>query len=308
MNNQKMMFNKSLAKSLLMIISAILLVSCATTPPKLLPSTIEPSANYLKKVHPRVVLVLGSGGAKGFSHLGVLKVLERNHVPVDMIVGTSAGSIVGALYADQPSADKIEQLLLTAKREEVIDFSYFNIASGVVSGVGLQNFLIDHMQAKTFEQLKIPFIAVATNLESGMPHFFRSGLIAPAVNASSAIPPFFRPVNLYGNTYIDGGFIDPVAVDVAKLFHPKLIIAVELDNPLSRTLPTFSPSVFIRGVEIMSMKVERSSARDANVIIRPEMGRISLFQETERKDIIAAGERAALKALPTIKKLLQENR
>jgi NTE family protein len=283
------------------------LTSCATTvAPKINTPAVEPPATYLDNVHPQVVLVLGSGGARGFSHVGVLKVLERNHIPIDMIVGTSAGSIVGALYADQPQAAHVEKVLLEAKRENVIDFSIFNIGAGPISGAGLQKFLISNMRAQTFPQLSIPYIAVATNLETGQLHAFKSGPIAPAVNASSAAPPYFRPVKIYGNTFADGGLLDPVAVDVAKRFHPKIIIAVRLDYPLGKDMPTYSPGFFLRGFDLMLLQLTKYSAQKADVIITPDTGYIDMFEKDNRANLMHKGEIAAERAMPQIKKLLAE--
>lgn len=282
----------------------MLLNGCAATSPNLKTPFSEPSTEYLKHVHPKVVLVLGSGSARGFAHAGVLKALEENHIPVDMIVGTSAGSIVGALYADNPSANQLEHLLLTTPRNEVIDFSLMNLTQGPISGNGLQNFLINNLQAHTFEELQIPFVAVATDLDTGKIHVFGSGPIAPAVNASSAVPPFFRPVKLYGKTYIDGGLIDPVAVDVARRFHPKVIIAVSLNYPLSKTMPTNSPSVFLRGFDMMLMQLNNFTAAKADIVIRPEPDNIDMFDGSKRDYLMRTGQEATQKVLPEIKKLL----
>jgi NTE family protein len=300
------MLTKIIRKTPLLTIAVLLFFTgCTSLAPKLQPPAAEPTTSVkIKNLHPRVVLVLGSGGARGFSHVGVLNILEKNHIPIDLIVGTSAGSIVGALYADHQSAADLRTILLTAKRNEVIDFSYLNVASGPISGIGLQNFLIDNMRAKSFDQLKIPFIAVATDLQSGELHTFQSGLIAPAVNASSAAPPFFRPVKLYNRTYIDGGMIDPVAVDVAESFHPDIIIAVELSSPLPKTMPTHGPGVFLRGFAMMLTKLTKDSAQHADVIIEPKFGEIDMFEGNERAQIMLAGERATQKAIPAIRKLL----
>jgi NTE family protein len=296
----------SIKKVFLLIIVSLIFTGCVTAPQIPMPSQ-EPPTAYLDKLHPQVILVLGSGGARGFSHVGVLKVLEENHIPIDMIVGTSAGSIVGALYADQPSAAHLRNLLLSAKRDKVIDFSIFNIPTGAISGAGLQNFLYTNMHAKTFNQLRIPFVAVASNLETGQLHIFASGPIAPAVNASSAAPPFFRPVKMYGQLYADGGLIDPVSVDVAKRFHPKIIIAVRLDTGLSTTMPTHAPGYFLRGFDLMLINLTRYSAQDANVIIIPKLGDINMFEDAQRPALMREGELAAEKSIPEIKKLLRAN-
>lgn len=300
------MLGLMLHRSIFVALTFLLLNGCAQhiviadTPAK------EPSSKYLERVHPKVVLVLGSGSARGFAHAGVLKVLKEQHIPIDLIVGTSAGSIVGALYADNPNPDSLNKLLLTASRDEVIDFSYLNLFYGPVSGAGLQKFLTQNLHAKTFEQLQIPFIAVAADLETGKAHPFASGPIAPAVNASSAAPPYFRPVKMYGKVYADGGLIDPVAVDVARRFNPPLIIAVKLDYTLGKELPSNSPATFLRSFEMMLLKLYDNSAKHADVVIRPDTGNLNMFEEKGRERIIRAGEVAAYKMLPTIKKLMRE--
>ncbi len=298
----------SLFRVLLLVIFIFIpigLSSCAAPSPHLWIPAREPSSHYLTRLHPKVILVLGSGSARGFAHAGVLKVLEENHVPIDMIIGTSAGSIIGALYADHPSATDLEHLLLTTQRNEVIDFSLMNMSSGLISGNQLQNFLIKQMKAKSFENLSIPFLAIATDLGSGKLHVFGSGPVAPAVNASSALPPFFRPVKLYGRTYVDGGLIDPIAVNVAERFHPKLIIAVNLNSSLPKVFSSSSPSVFLRSIDIMLLQLNNYCSAHAKVIIRPQPKEVGLFDGSKRVDLIAAGEAAAKKSLPEIKQWLQ---
>ncbi len=297
------LIQRSLLPSLLSALF-VLLGGCAAQNPQLAIPQAEPSAAYLKHVHPRVVLVLGSGGARGFAHVGVIKALEENHIPIDMIVGTSAGSIIGALYADQPSSNSLRELLLATPRNDVIDFSLMNLTQGPISGNGLQNFLVHHLKAKKFEDLQIPFIAVATDLDSGKMHVFESGPIAPAVNASSAVPFFFRPVKLYGKTFVDGGLIDPVAVDVAQSFHPKLIIAVSLNHPLSKELPTSGAGVFLRSFDMLLMHLNDYSASRAHIIIHPEPNEVAMFDGSKRTYLMQIGEESAKEALPAIKKLL----
>jgi NTE family protein len=297
---------KRFLKSSCYLLAIFLLSSCTTIPPQVNTPAHEPPATALKNLHPDVVLVLGSGGARGFSHVGVLKVLQENHIPIDMIVGVSAGSIVGALYADNVSAARVRELLLEAKRDKVIDISVFNIPTGAISGKGLQDFLNANMRAKNFNQLQIPFVAVATELETGDLHVFASGPIAPAVNASAAAPPFFRPVKMYGKLFADGGLVDPVAVDVAKRFHPKVIIAVRLDTGLSESMPTTSAGYFLRGFDLMLRRLNYYTARDADVVIAPQTGDINMFQESGRSQLMQVGEQAAWKAMPEIKRILKE--
>lgn len=289
---------------LLVSMTPFILGGCETTIPAYNLPNKEPSAQRMAHIKPRVVLVLGSGSARGFAHAGVLKVLEQNGIPIDMIVGTSAGSIVGSLYADHPSAAYLQKLLIQTKREQVIDYSLMNINRGMVTGTQLQVFLKEHIQARTFNELEIPFIAVATDLETGKVHTFKSGPIPPAVNASSAAPPFFQPVQLYGKTYIDGAVVDPIAVDIARKFHPKVIIAVNLNYKLSREIPSNISGVLLKSVEMMLLQLNNYSAAQADVMIQPKPLDIGMFDGQKRKRLIKAGEEATRTALPAIKKLL----
>ncbi len=293
-------------KFFIMIFMICCITACSFSPPVTAPLT-EPKSTYLRKVHPQVILVLGSGSARGFAHAGVLKALEKNHIPIDMIVGTSAGSIVGALYAGHPSASALEQLLLTTPKSQVIQFSLINIFSGPFRGDVLQRYLISHIKAASFDQLEIPFIAVATNIKTGQIHAFSSGPIAPAVNASSAAPPFFKPVQLYGETYVDGGLVDPVAVDVAQKFHPKIIIAVNLAPYLSEKISHANMGVLMRGFGMMLSKLSQYSAEKADIIIHPKMGDIDMFDGVDRKQSMKAGFETTMHQMPAIKKLLAEN-
>ena len=291
----------------LLAIKLTMLQGCAAPAPNIDIPLHEPISTHLNHIRPQVILVLGSGSARGFSHAGVLKVLEANHIPIDMIIGTSAGSIVGALYADHPSAIRLEKLFVETSREEVIDFSLMNIANGPISGNQLQNFLLKNMRHHTFDKLPIPFTAVATDFNTGKIHIFKSGFVAPAVNASSAVPGAFRPVQLYGKTFVDGGILDPVPVDVAKRYNPKIIIAVSLDSSLSNTLTSSTPSVLLRSVQVMLNQLNNYSVAQADIIIRPEELEISMFDGSRRRELIYAGEVAAKKVIPQIKALLLKN-
>lgn len=287
---------------------SFMVTACSLTQPIVVPlPKKEPPATHLKKIHPNVVLVLGSGSARGFAHAGVLKALEQNHIPIDMIVGTSAGSIVGALYAGNPSATALEQLLMQTPKNQVIQISVSHIFQGPLRGDILQRYLTSHIKATSFDQLKIPLVAVATNLKTGNVHEFNSGPIAPAVNASSAAPPFFQPVELYGETYFDGGIVDPVAVDIAKKYHPKVIIAVDLAPLVSHSMSNNGAGVFMRGFSMMLAKLSNYSAAGADVIIRPNIGDVGMFDGSERKQTIDLGYQMAMNKMAAIKQLLKKN-
>ena len=287
------------------VLAAILLAGCAGSRPNIDIPSQRPSTE-LPITQPRVALVLGGGGVRGFAHIGVLKVLHEAGVPIDLMAGTSAGSIVGALYADQGNIVAVENTAKSAKLGDILDFNNLPQSDGVLKGYKLQKFLLEHMQAQTFDQLKIPLITVSTDLKTGAPVEIDNGPIAPAVQASAAIPGLFDPVSLYGYTLIDGGMSDPVAVNFVQAYHPKIIIAVDVAEQLPSTLPTTAEGIYNRAFIIMRLNMTSLSAENADVLILPDVGVTHIFDINKKDALIKAGEDAAKKALPEIKRLLKE--
>ncbi len=280
------------------------LAGCADFPkPQISIPASQPKAIALHKPI-RVALVLGGGGARGLAHLGVLQVLEENHIPIDLIVGTSAGSIIGAMYADKPEARPLTKLMINTPRNQLLDFSIVSPATGLVSGNALQDFLLSHMHAKTFRQLKIPFVAVATDFKTGSAYRLQSGPIAPAVNASSAIPGIFRPVHIYHRVLVDGGISQPVPVPVAQSFHPQIIIAVNIDTYLPKKIPSGIFRRLGRSYIILASHLTSAQTQGANIVLHPDVAQISAFDDTHQRRLVKAGRLVALKALPIIKKML----
>jgi NTE family protein len=268
-------------------------------------SKLPPPPPKIKKA-PVVALVLGGGGARGYAHLGVIKVLEQAHIPIQLIVGTSTGSIFGSLYADSANVNKVQQELMPLDFWSVASFGSHPNLQGFINSNKFQLFLFNHMKAHFFRQLKIPFIAVATDIKSGKSVVLRSGLIAPAVAASSSVPGVVIPIHLYGHTLVDGSLTDPVPVDVAKRFKPKIIIAVNIAQNLPQYVPSTAYGVYSRAYNIMYEQLNQDAAEGADVVIRPHVGEVSTFDFSKKRQMILAGEKAARAALPEIKKLLKE--
>jgi len=269
-------------------------------------SAVQPIKPALQARSPRVVLVLGSGGARGLAHVGVLRVLEQAHIPIDMIVGTSAGSIVGALYADNPNAAAMQELFTDAKRKDFVDFSLLHIFNGPITGDALERFLRTNMRASDFGDLKIPFVAVATDLEKGAAYPIESGEVAPAVHASVAMPLYFHSVELNGRTLVDGGVTAPLPVDVALAYHPTVIIAVSVAGSLPSKMPGNSLSEVRRSYSITLDALENFNAREADVLIKPDIGTSGTFNLSDKQFLFDAGAKAATEALPQIKKILAQ--
>lgn len=285
----------------------LLISGCATPPPDITIPAHEPPPLHLTK-HPRVALVLGGGGARGYAHIGVIKVLENAGVPIDLIVATSAGSIPGALYADSANAQWVDRVM---RRTHFFDFADLTIVSsgnGLLSGHKLEHFLINNMQARWFKGLKIPLVVVTTDLKKGTLKTLSSGPIAPAVHASCAFPGIVNPIKLYGYTLIDGGAVAQVPVRIAKEYHPDIIIAVNLQGKLAPVMPTSFISVFQRAYDIGINSIAEYSSEGADILIHPKVGNAGMFDVHLKHTLINAGEKAANEALPRIKNLLAKTR
>ena len=198
-----------------LFIAILLLAACAGRPPNIVVPSNPPKPPHLI-AEPRVALVLGGGGARGYAHLGVLQVLQQAGVPLDLIVGTSAGSIFGAVYSDNHSFDKTYRIMMQASFWSFADLNNVPNSSGFVQGYHLEKMLLANMQAKNFSKLKNKLVVVSTDLKTGQVFFIQSGPIAPAVLASSALPGLVDPVFLYHKILVDGGVVQPVPVAVAK--------------------------------------------------------------------------------------------
>lgn len=259
-----------------------------------------------------VALVLSGGGARAVSQAGVIEMLERHHIPIDLIVGCSAGSIIGALYADDPNAKHLKRKIIELNKSDLLDLNWFSSVkmlwqlTGPVEGEALKLFIQKNVRATDFKQLKIPLVVVATNIDNGKTVILRSGALAPALHASSAVPLLFNPVRLYGKKLVDGGVSSPVPVEIAKKYHPKIIIAIDIG-----TSPDYGPvdTVFqlaMRSLHISYFKLSQWQNKQADVVIHPDIDSFGMFEDKANHRMYKAGQEAGLKALPEIKKLLSE--
>ncbi len=288
-----------------------LLSSCSSIiqPPKIYIPKVAPNPRPIENVG--VALVLGAGGSRGLAHLGVIEVLEREGIPIDLIVGSSAGSLIGALYADCPNSAKVKEKVICLKKKDLLDLSISAIFQGLVrltgpiQGNALEKFVVERVQADWFEQLKIPLIAVATNVDNNHIALLRSGPIAPAVHASSALPPFFSPVRLYNQILIDGGVIAPVPVQVAKLFNPKLIIAVDISTPPSRAKLSNALQLLYRSMHITFYELSRMQSTRADITIHPMLMGYGTFEDQYNIQLYEKGKEAAEEAIDSIKEELK---
>lgn len=266
------------------------------------------------KKNPQVALVLGGGGSKGFAHVGAIEVLEEHNIPIDLIVGSSAGSAVGALYADNKNIEETKQILLKAKSNELLDYSFigsfrmFHSLSSPIKGQAYENFIFDNMRAQYFSELKIPLVAVTVDAKTGEIFIIKDGPIAPAIRASSAVPLAISPVNLYGRTLIDGGVVEPVPVPTAKLFKPELIIAISINNAPPKDMPSNSIDLGYRASWLSYYTLSQTQAESADINIHPDLSGFGMFEDHRKEELYNLGRQAALDALPQIKKKLKKLR
>jgi NTE family protein len=275
----------------------LLLASCAGR--EAAPVPVEPPRKAIK-----VALVLGAGSAKGFAHVGVLKVLEANHVPVHMVVGTSVGSFVGSLYAYGYSAYDLQKIAMGIEKAEIADLTVPD--NGFVKGEKLEAFVNRMVRGTTMEKLRIPFYAVATDIASGEEMVFGKGNTGSAVRASCAIPGIFQPVRIGDRTYVDGGVVSPVAVDAARRLGADVVIAVDISKGAAGVTPETTLDTIFQSVNAMYSKIAAAQLSRADVVIQPKVGYIASGDFTKRHEAILEGEKAAQAALPKIQQLLGE--
>lgn len=257
------------------------------------------------ETHMRLALVLGAGGARGMAHVGVLEELEKAKIPIDLIVGCSAGSLIGSLYATNPNASEIKQDLALLRKKDFIEMDLFMCCHALCHGKGLKRFLLKHLGDTHFEEAKIPLVVVATDLASGELVTLGSGHIAPAVHASCAYPIFLSPVKIYDRILIDGGVLNPIPVSIAKQHNVDVVVAVNINASLSTQMPSHLLGVATRCSEIIYLNLSNTCSQEADVIIKPELGEVGTFADGFNEHSYLAGKKAALAAIPAIQKALE---
>jgi len=279
---------------------ALSLACCQTRVLDLGPPPPLPKAHPItRKIH--VALVLGAGGARGMAHIGVLEVLEDAGVRVDLIVACSAGSIIGAFYADYMNARYLKKLFWGLKRNEVASISYLFNRFGLVQGVRFRNYLRKQLRSRYFKDLQIPLRIIATDLDYGELVTFGGGRVIPAIHASSAIPGIFAPVRYHKRTFVDGAVINPLPVNIAKQYDPEYIIAVDISPPIPRILPSHLFGVIKRSWEINYRNMIKYTARDADIVIKPDLKMTSSpLDDTITKESYEAGKAAAIRSIEAI--------
>ena len=283
------------------VLAATLLAGCASTPAPKAPVSVVAIAPPPVKVG----IALGGGAAKGFAHIGVIKMLEANRIRPVVVSGTSAGSVVGALYASGMDAYAMQEKAFALDESRIRDVSLFS--GGVVKGQKLQDYVNELVGGRTLEKMKKPFAAVATRLEDGQRTVFVRGNTGQAVRASSSIPGVFEAVAIGKSHYVDGGVVSPVPVDAARELGAEFVIAVDISSKANGIAsPTSLLGNINQSITIMGQKLGALELQRADIVIRPRVSDIGAAEFEQKDRAILEGERAAQAALPQIKAKLAQ--
>jgi len=282
---------------------ALAAAGCAVTP------KIEPAPEPPPVVHarpaPKIALALGGGAARGFAHIGVIKALEAQGIYADIVVGTSAGSVVGALYASGIGGFDLQRIALAM--DDGAAFSDWSLPDrGIIKGEALQNYINTALGNRPIEKMQRTLAIVATDLQSGEAVVFRNGNVGMAVRASSSVPGLFQPVRINGHDYVDGGLVSPVPVRVARSLGADLVIAVDISSRPRFAKTASSLDVLLQTFTIMGQAIAAHELPEADVVIRPNVDGVSGTDFQARHLAIMEGERAASASLGALRAKLAE--
>jgi NTE family protein len=289
---------------LLLVLPLLFLAACQTPPPVAPPPSLPapPPVVATPKAAPkppRIGLALGGGAARGFAHIGVIQVLEEAGIQADLVVGTSAGSLVAALYASGKSGMEMGTLAQTMDEGAITDWAY--PTRGLIRGEALAKYVREQTGSRTIEQMKLPLGIVATDLDSGAPVLFQRGDTGVAVRASSAVPAVFQPVKIGAREYVDGGLVSPVPVRFARQMGADLVLAVDISSAPDGNATGDVMKMLLQTFAIMGRSINQFELRDADIVLRPALNGISSADFTARRRAILAGREAAQAALPSLR-------
>ena len=247
----------------------------------------------------RIGIALGGGAAKGFAHIGVIKMLEANGFAPVVVSGTSAGSVVGALYASGMNAFDMQEKAVALDEAKIRDLQLSS--GGLVLGQKLEDYVNEQVRRKPLEQMAKPFVVVATRLEDGERTVFARGNTGQAVRASSSVPGVFQPVTIGKYHFVDGGIVSPVPVDAARQLGADIVIAVDISNKARGQTPGNMLGALNQSIAIMGQKLGQAELARADVIVRPQVLDIGAADFSQRANAIVEGEKAALAVMPQIR-------
>jgi NTE family protein len=278
-----------------------LLTACASQPPQVQPVVPQPVA----KRPPAIGLALGGGAARGFAHVGVIQILEEAGVRPDFVVGTSAGSLVAALYASGRSGQQLQQVADSMEEAAFTDWTLPIFSRGMLRGEALARYVNAQVSGKTIEQMPLPLGIVATDLNSGLGVLFQRGDTGTAVRASSAVPALFLPVKIGKQEYVDGGLVSPTPVRYVRQMGAELVIAVDISSAPEGNQAGDPIQILLQTFAIMGKSINSYELRDADVVVRPALVGVGSADFAARRRSIDAGRAAMQLMLPLLKAAIE---
>ena len=304
---------------LTLVMVMALLVGCATPPASTVRTEVPVNASVSGSGSespvpntPAVVrkplklgLALGGGAARGFAHIGVIQVLEEAGIRPQLVVGTSAGSLVAAFYASGRNGAQLQRLAETMEEATLTDWNLPLVSRGLIKGDGLARYVNSVTGGKRIEDLPLPLGIVATDLHNGLGVLFQRGDLATAVRASSAVPAMFDPVRIGEREYVDGGLVSPVPVRYARQMGADIVLAVDISSTPEANKASGMLQVLLQTFTIMGKSIKEYELREAEVVVKPPLDGVGSASFGERQRSIQAGRLAMQQALPELKRFLQ---
>ena len=269
------------------------------------PTTVAGEPDFKKPL--KIGLALGGGAARGFAHVGVIAVLEEAGLKPQIVVGTSAGSLVAAIYASGKTSAQLQQTALSMEEVAITDWMLPLFGRGMFRGEALARYVNELVAGRLIENMVIPLGIVATDLNSGQPVLFQRGDTGTAVRASSAVPAVFVPVKINGHEYVDGGLVSPVPVRFARQMGADVVIAVDISNPPEANAAGDTLQILLQTFAIMGKSINQYELKEADVVVRPSQTGLKSADFSARQRAIEAGRAAMLAALPALKARLDSS-
>ena len=283
------------------------LTGCTVTTPY--PVVKEPPSPVVNRPavarKPVLALALGGGAARGFAHVGALQALDAAGIRPDIVVGTSAGSVVGAIYASGLRGDALRQAAEKVEQTSITDWQLPLLNRGVLRGVSLERFINEQVGNRNIQSMPMRLGIVATDLQSGEGILFRSGNTGQAVRASSAVPGVFEPVRIGARDYVDGGLVAPVPVLYARQMGADVVVAIDISSKPGDAATTGQLQVLMQTFTIMGKTISKFELTQADVVLRPQLAGMSSADFSNRQKSIEAGRAAMQQALPKIRAVLE---
>lgn len=282
-----------------------LLAGCGGVPVAPVEAPVAVPAPEPAKRPPRIGLALGGGAARGFAHVGVIQVLEEAGLRPALVSGTSAGSLVAALYASGKTGAQLQQIADTMEEATFADWTLPIFSRGLLRGEALARYVHAQVNGRLIEDMPLPLGIVATDLNSGQGVLFQRGDTATAVRASSAVPAVFQPVRIAGREYVDGGLASPVPVRYARQMGAELVIAVDISNVPDANPAGDTLQILLQTFTIMGRSINNWELRDADVVVRPALNGMAGADFNARRRAIQAGRLAMQQQLPQLKAAIE---